>query len=108
MSRSQAQRAQGWDSQPKPQRESQRESQRGYVVAERERLVGDGSPRAAPMQRTAEIPQRHAPHSIATLRKRLALALTPWLLTWLPELPPRRSPPQSPGSTTPLPDWTGR
>ena len=44
------------------------------------------------MQRTAQIPQRHAPHSIATLRKRLALELRPWLLTWLPELPQSRSP----------------
>lgn len=79
-----------------------------YVVAERERLAGEGNPRAAPMQRTAQMPQRHAPHSIATLRKRLALALTPWLLTWLPELPQRRSPPQSPERTTTLPDRTDR
>lgn len=67
-----------------------------YVIAERERLAGEGHPRAAPLQRTAQIPQRHAPHSIATLRKRLALALTPWLLAWRPELAPPHSPPQSP------------
>ncbi len=79
-----------------------------YVVAERERLAGEGNPRAAPMQRTAQIPQRHAPHSIATLRKRLALALTPWLLAYLPELLPRRSPSQSPDRTTLLPDGTDR
>ena len=79
-----------------------------YVVAERERLAGEGNPRAAPMQRTAQIPQRHAPHSIATLRKRLALALSPWLLTWLPELPPRRSLRQGPERTTTVPDGTDR
>ena len=77
-----------------------------YVVAERERLAGEGNPRAAPMQRTAQIPQRHAPHSIATLRKRLALALTPWLLTWLPELPLPRSTSHNPERTTPLTDGT--
>lgn len=79
-----------------------------YVVAERERLAGDGNPRAAPMQRTAQIPQRHAPHSIATLRKRLALALTPWLLAYLPELLLRRSRSQSPDRTTLLPDGADR
>lgn len=79
-----------------------------YVVAERERLAGDGNPRAAPMQRTAQIPQRHAPHSLATLRKRLALALAPWLLAYLPELLPRRSPSQSPDRTTLLPDGADR
>lgn len=79
-----------------------------YVVAERERLAGEGNPRAAPMQRTAQIPQRHAPHSIATLRKRLALALSPWLLTWLPELPPMRSLRQDPERTTTVPDGTDR
>jgi SRSO17 transposase len=77
-----------------------------YVIAERERLAGHGNPRAAPLQRTAEIPQRHAPHSIATLRKRLALALAPWLLAWLPELPPRRSPPKNPRRETPIADGT--
>ena len=79
-----------------------------YVIEERERLAGKGNPRAAPMQRTAEIPQRHAPHSIATLRKRLALAVTPWLLTWLPELPPMRSRPPTSGNTNTLTDGTDR
>jgi SRSO17 transposase len=80
-----------------------------YVIAERERLAGDGNPRAAPMQRTAQIPQRHAPHSIATLRKRLALALTPWLLNWLPERASTlaQSAP-NPGPTTTLTDGTDR
>lgn len=67
-----------------------------YVIAEGERLAGEGHPRAAPMQRTAQIPQRHAPHSIATLGKRLALALTPWLLAWCPELASGHSQPQGP------------
>jgi hypothetical protein len=77
-----------------------------YVVAERERLAGEGNRRAAPMQRTAQIQQRHAPHSIATLRKRLALAMSPLLLTWLPELTPKRGLRQGPARTTTLPDGT--
>lgn len=60
------------------------------------------------MQCTAQIPQRHAPHSIATLRKRIALAVTPWLLSWLPELPQTRSRPRTSGHTTMLTDGTDR
>ena len=36
------------------------------------------------MVRTAEIPQRHSPTSIATLRKRIANAVTPWFLAAFP------------------------
>lgn len=61
-----------------------------FIVAERERNCPAGNPRAAPMQRTARNPQRHSPYSIATLRRELAWAITPWLANWRPEAIHRR------------------
>ena len=72
-----------------------------FIVAERERNCDAANPRAAPMQRTAHILQRHAPYSVATLRKHLARALTPWLLAYLTKLPRRKKSPPIPLSSTP-------
>lgn len=77
------------------------------IVAERERNCPDGNPRAAPMKRTARIPQRHAPYSIATLRKELAIAITPWFAAWRPDPPPRQAAPQTLPSTAQLADEMG-
>ncbi len=65
-----------------------------FIVAERERNWTEGEPRSGHMQRTAQILQRHAPYSVATLRKRIAIAVTPWLLEWIGPLPsrPNRTP----------------
>lgn len=63
-----------------------------FIVAERERVSADGNPSAAPMQRTAQILQRHSPYSIATLRKQIAFALGPWLFDYLEAHQPRRKP----------------
>ena len=41
--------------------------------------------------RTAEIPQRHSPTSMATLRKRIANAVTPWFLAAFPARPRRQT-----------------
>lgn len=78
-----------------------------FIVAERERSCSDDNPRAAPMQRSARILQRHAPYSVATLRKHIAFALTPWLLAWLPALPRRRSPLQKQSLLALQADGTG-
>jgi SRSO17 transposase len=78
-----------------------------FIVAERERNCDEKNPRAAPLQRTARILQRHAPYSVATLRKNLAFALTPWLLAYLAELPRRTAPPLPFASSTPQPDSAG-
>jgi hypothetical protein len=43
------------------------------------------------MVRTSEIPQRHSPTSIATLRKRIANAVTPWFLAVFPTRPRHRT-----------------
>lgn len=78
-----------------------------FIVAERERNCPDGNPRAAPMQRTARIPQRHAPYSIATLRKELAFAITPWFVNWRPNPPPRRAAPSTQRTTSHQANGTG-
>lgn len=62
-----------------------------FVVAERERQERNGNPGKGVMVRTAEIPQRHSPTSIATLRKRIANAVTPWFLAAFPARPRRQT-----------------
>ena len=62
-----------------------------FIVAERERQARNGNPGKGLMVRTAEIPQRHSPTSIATLRKRIANAVTPWFLAAFPTRPRRQT-----------------
>lgn len=62
-----------------------------FIVAERERQERNGNPGKGLMVRTAEIPQRHSPTSIATLRKRIANAVTPWFLAAFPTRPRRQT-----------------
>ena len=62
-----------------------------FVVSERERQERNGNPGKGVMVRTAEIPQRHSPTSIATLRKRIANAVTPWFLAAFPARPRRQT-----------------
>lgn len=77
-----------------------------FIVAERERQERNGNPGRGLMVRTAEIPQRHSPTSVATPRKRIANAVTPWFLAAFPTRPRRRSTPASTDMAAPLANGT--
>ena len=62
-----------------------------FIVAERERQERSGNPGEGQMVRTAEIPQRHSPTSVATLRKQNGEQVTPWFLAVFPSRPHRKT-----------------
>ena len=78
-----------------------------FIVAERERQERNGNPGKRLMVRTADIPQRHSPTSIATPRKRIANAVTPWFLAAFPTRPRRRSAQASTDVASPLANGAG-
>ena len=77
-----------------------------FIVAERERQERNGNPGKGLMVRTAEIPQRHSPTSIATLRKRIANAVTPWFLAAFPTRPRRQNTKAGTDEAAPLANGT--